>query len=283
MVSKADIVSAFNSVFSSNKVYAELDEYEKLYSLLILLINNGTGSNGDNELVELIRLRDKTVEANQLAIDSNGQIGINNLTALAVALNDILSELNNKADVTQTQPVSLTTIPLATNAASETTLGNINTKLPSTLGSKTAANSLAVTLSSDGIFATAFGTASDTSATTDTANTGFISLVKRLLEKITTGINTTVTNLVPTVGISGSKNITTASTFEVLTTSNTLASGIYVQAKTTNTGLVTVRYLGTTDGVVLEKGQSLFFAINNSNKLEVAVSTNGEGIRWWGS
>lgn len=101
--------------------------------------------------------------------------------------------------------------------------------------------------------------------------------------KLTSGINSIVTNLVPTVGISGSKNITTAATFEVLTTSNTLASGIYVQAKTTNTGLVTVRYLGTTDGVVIEKGQSLFFAINNSNKLEVTVSVNGEGLRWWGS
>lgn len=200
MVTKSDIVTTFNEVFNSNKLYAELDEFEKLYGLIVLLINKGTTSNngGEETLVDIIRLRDKTVEANQLAIDGTGKVGINNLptdyskssdiTALATALNNILTDLNNKADLSETQPVSLTTIPLATNAASETTLGNINTKLPSTLGSKTAANSLAVTLSSDGIFATAFGTATDISATTDTANTGFISLTKRLLEKLTAGI-----------------------------------------------------------------------------------------------
>lgn len=40
-----------------------------------------------------------------------------------------------------------------------------------------------VTLSSDGAFATAFGAASDAAATSDTANTGLISLFKRFLQR----------------------------------------------------------------------------------------------------
>lgn len=62
-------------------------------------------------------------------------------------------------------------------------LSGINTKLPSSLGPKTAATSFPVTLSSDGAFATAFGGASDAVATDDTANTGYLSLFKRFLQR----------------------------------------------------------------------------------------------------
>ena len=215
MITKTDITNKFNEIFDSTKSYDKLSDIEKLYALLALNSSSGSGTSLGSSVTDTVIIRDKVNSANGLAIDSNGQLGINNLTnlaktidinALSTKLDSLLTELTLKADLTETQPVSLSG-----------------------------------------------------------------------------GINSIVTNLVPTVGISGSKNITTAATFEVLTTSNTLASGIYVQAKTTNTGLVTVRYLGTTDGVVLEKGNSLFFAINNSNKLEVTVSVNGEGLRWWGS
>lgn len=59
----------------------------------------------------------------------------------------------------------------------------ITDSLPGSLGPKTAAASFPVTLSSDGAFATAFGTASDAAATSDTANTGHISLFKRFLQR----------------------------------------------------------------------------------------------------
>ena len=62
-------------------------------------------------------------------------------------------------------------------------LAGINIKLPSSLGPKTAATSFPVTLSSDGAFATAFGGASDAAATNDTANTGYLSLFKRFLQR----------------------------------------------------------------------------------------------------
>lgn len=60
----------------------------------------------------------------------------------------------------------------------------IRNRLPSVLGASIAANSFPVTLATDGAFATAFGTASDAVASSDTANTGYISLVKRLLGKL---------------------------------------------------------------------------------------------------
>ena len=83
-----------------------------------------------------------------------------------------------------TQPISATTLPLPTGAAVDTTLQAVRDRMPATLGAKTSAQSLAVTLSTDGVFATAFGAAVDAAATTDTANTGFVSLFKRILGKL---------------------------------------------------------------------------------------------------
>ena len=59
----------------------------------------------------------------------------------------------------------------------------ITDSLPGSLGPKTAATSFPVTLSSDGAFAAAFGAASDAAATSDTANTGLMSLFKRFLQR----------------------------------------------------------------------------------------------------
>lgn len=54
-------------------------------------------------------------------------------------------------------------------------------RLPSSLGPKTAAQSLPVTLSTDGTFAQAFGTTGDAAANTDTGQASHIGLLKRLL------------------------------------------------------------------------------------------------------
>jgi hypothetical protein len=147
MVSKLDITNAFNSVFDNDKQYHQLSDIEKLYALLVLVIDNGisTGNNGGTtDLVDIIRLRDKTTETNQLVITSDGKIGISNsdyakttdISTVVTKLNDILTELAKKADLDEIQEVSLTTIPLATNAATEanqtttnTSLSSINTKL----------------------------------------------------------------------------------------------------------------------------------------------------------
>lgn len=91
-----------------------------------------------------------------------------------------------------TQPVSVASLPLPSNAATSgnqttanTSLGSIDGKLP-TPGQKAAAGSISVVLSSDGPFATNFGAAGDSAATSDTGSASFISLVKRGLQNWTT-------------------------------------------------------------------------------------------------
>jgi hypothetical protein len=57
---------------------------------------------------------------------------------------------------------------------------------PTSLGTKTAANSLAVTLASDGQFVTSIGAPADASATSDTGTFSLISLFKRALGYLST-------------------------------------------------------------------------------------------------
>ncbi|MCC5644788.1 hypothetical protein LC607_17950 [Nostoc sp. CHAB 5824] len=75
------------------------------------------------------------------------------------------------------------TVDLGTtgNLAISSDVQAVRDRLPVTLGTKTAANSLPVTLSSDGAFSTNFGSTSDSAATTDTASFSLIALFKRLL------------------------------------------------------------------------------------------------------
>lgn len=90
-------------------------------------------------------------------------------------------------------------------------------------------------------------------------------------------------NLAPSAGISGTKTVAAANAWEVLTAATVLRSGIEVQAGTTNTGLVFVRYVGSTDGIALTAGNSRFIPINNTDRIEVSVGVAGDRIRWMGS
>ena len=62
----------------------------------------------------------------------------------------------------------------------------IRDRLSTSLGPKTAASSLAVTLASDGTFATAIGQPADTAATSDTGTFSVLALIKRALQNWTT-------------------------------------------------------------------------------------------------
>jgi len=133
-----------------------------------------------------------------------------------------------------TQPVTASSLPLPTGAATETTSNNIKNRLPPNLGSNVVANSLPVTLATDGIFAVAFGARNDVQATSDTADTGYISLFKRFLTKLTSyfqGVAGSPNNNVITVqghtsgipqNVDQSRNLVSATiTFPAGTTSNT--------------------------------------------------------------
>lgn len=70
----------------------------------------------------------------------------------------------------------------AANQATQITIeAAIRDRLPASLGTKSAANSLPVTLSSDGPFAVNFGATTDAAASSDTGAFSFVALVKRLL------------------------------------------------------------------------------------------------------
>lgn len=76
------------------------------------------------------------------------------------------------------------TVGISNSFALDATAIAIRDRLPTALGATIAGNSLPVTLATDGAFATAFGAATDSAAGTDGANTGFLSLFKRLLAKL---------------------------------------------------------------------------------------------------
>jgi len=81
-----------------------------------------------------------------------------NQSTIITAIAGLLTELEKKADLTETQPVSLASAPLPSGAATSanqvttnSSLDTIISRLPSSLGTKTAANSFPVTLPSDSI------------------------------------------------------------------------------------------------------------------------------------
>lgn len=125
MVTKTEITNKFNEIFESNKLYAQLSEIEKLYALLALTSNAGGSA------LDTVMLRDKTTSTNKLSIDANGLIGINNLNVLGTKLDNILSELDTKASLIDTQPVSLSSIPLAAGAATSSNQISGNSSLSS--------------------------------------------------------------------------------------------------------------------------------------------------------
>lgn len=90
------------------------------------------------------------------------------------------------ADFAGTGPGAGGDASAANQATQITRETEIRDRLPASIGSKTAANSLAVTLASDGTFATAIGQPSDTAATSDTGAFGVLAFVKRALQNWTT-------------------------------------------------------------------------------------------------
>ncbi|MDM9583108.1 hypothetical protein [Nostoc sp. GT001] len=116
----------------------------------------------------------------------------------------------------------------------DTTLQSIRDRLPVTLGTKTAANSLPVTLSSDGAFSTNFGSTSDSAATTDTGSFSLLALFKRLLS-VTLAKGQAVMASSISVAIASNQSaipVTLPSTqipanYAPVTTSGTVAAGKY--------------------------------------------------------
>ena len=86
------------------------------------------------------------------------------------------------------QPVEASSLPLPEGAATNATLIEVRDRIPG-VGTKSAAASLPVVLSSDGPFSTNFGVSTEPPADSDTANSSFLRLFKRLLQSTTSLIS----------------------------------------------------------------------------------------------
>ena len=99
-----------------------------------------------------------------------------------------------------------------------------------------------------------------------------------------------IENKVENIGlalVSGRKTIATAGTSEILKTNTKLTQGVIIMALKDNTNNIFVGNSTvdkTTDKQTeLEPGESTAIAIDNTNKIYVDVTTNGEGVSFIGS
>lgn len=114
--------------------------------------------------------------------------------ATAAKQDALLAELQLKADLTETQPVSVATLPLpagaataANQATANTSLGTIATNTTITKGSGVVdANTTRVTLATDGPLVTAVGAQADAAASSDTGSFSILSFIKRGMQNWTT-------------------------------------------------------------------------------------------------
>lgn len=75
-----------------------------------------------------------TIASDQSAIPISGTVTVDtSLLATSAKQDTLLAELQLKADLTETQPVSLASLPLPTGASTEATLSTLNGKIPSGL------------------------------------------------------------------------------------------------------------------------------------------------------
>jgi hypothetical protein len=131
-------------------------------------------------------------------------------------------------------------------------LTSLITLFPTSLGTKTAANSLAVTLASDGPFITSIGAPADSSASSDSGTFSLIALFKRALGYLAT-IATSAGSTAPVpveVGPFKPREIAASQTNAAI--GATGAAGDYlshliIQPATTSPGVVTL-YDGSTGG-----------------------------------
>jgi len=178
-------------------------------------------------------------------------------------------------------------------------LTTLLTRWPAALGGTTSANSLPVSLSTDGPFASLTGALTETAPASDTASSGANGRLQRIAQNITTmsaklpaalngngNLKTAVQEItLPTTIYNGNTNVTTAGTRVVLAASQAILSGVTIKAKAANTGVI---YVGSStvaaaNGYALAAGESVFLEIANLNTVNLDSSVNGEGVTYLAS
>jgi hypothetical protein len=209
------------------------------------------------------------------------------LTGWLSAVLSKLSSIGGAVSVSNfpsTQPVSGTITAnagtnLNTSALALETGGNLAAiagRLPGTLGQKTAGNSVSVVLSSDGPFATNFGTTTDTTWDGSSA-AGGISLFKYIGSKVEAvrALLAATLQVATPVGApqTGQKAIAVTGT-SVALGSGALQNGVVVKANSANTNVILIgptgvsRTLdGTGNGYPLAAGEAISVAAANLSQV----------------
>ena len=190
----------------------------------------------------------------------------------------LLAELQLKADLTETQPVSLASVPshAVTNAG---TFAVQVTSAPTTAVTGTFWQATQpVSLASVPSHAvTNAGTFATQAAQSGTWNIGTVTT----LTGITNNVNTV--EVAPTTILNGNKNVTTAGT-RVTLASSTSCKSVTIKAKIANTGTI---YVGDTsvsssNGFALAAGETVSLDIANLNTVNLDASVSGEGVTYVG-
>lgn len=138
-------------------------------------------------------------------------------------------------------------------------------------GQQNAAGSQSVVLSSDGPFATNFGTTTDAAATTDTGAFGLMAFIKRAMQNWTTLLSRVPA--LPTASVTGQVKIAVTGT-AVQFPANALVNGIIGVALSTNSASMTIggstitsTVDGTGNGYIVQTGAGFSYAGTNSSQL----------------
>lgn len=187
----ADIFVGIQNLLSELQLKANLDEVQEVSLETIPLAEGAaTATNQTTQITTLGQIRDRLEEIRTYT---------DSLELLLTSLNgyvDGLETLLGTANTTQSAIAGFVDQLEGFVDGIEPKLDAIVTNQPKSKGAGAVdAETQRVTLASDGTFAQAFGTKSDDPATTDTGNTGFISLAKRWLQQLTAIIGLLPTSL----------------------------------------------------------------------------------------
>lgn len=247
---------------------------------------------------DAVRLGDGT--GNYVGVTASGQARVI-AAATDTALASLLAELQLKADLTETQPVSLASVPLPTGAATSalqttgnTSLGSIDTKLTS---QATAAN--------QSTLLTQVGIVTETAPGTDTASSGLNGRLQRIAQRLTSliallpsslGQKTMANSLAVVIAsdqstVATAEAVRTASYQEFLTLGTSAqtitppanARWVKIYADDTNVANIRVRLAGTatiTSGIQFQPGRSEDFNVVGTAISIIAESGTNQKINF---
>ncbi|NDJ20961.1 hypothetical protein GS682_04740 [Nostoc sp. B(2019)] len=211
-------------------------------------LTSGSNNIGD---VDIASFPSAMVATDKLKVEATAtEFDIRDLSSASDSVASVQSGIWNVAVNNFPASFQVSNLPATQTVAGSVNVSNFPSdfqisNLPTTLGAKTAAASLPVTLSTDGAFATNFGLQADAVATSDTDAVSFLSLFKRLLQRVTTligsvGLDLTLQSirdrLMPAgttaayIGTSAGANLkTSAGSIHAITCSNNNSSIRYFQ------------------------------------------------------